>query len=80
MGRIDKSKGQDAAMQRRHLKHALYLIDEYELVKAGKHSHYKIVDQFYRAHHICRQNFLKGYREFLANNRDPNALIPKKSW
>ena len=37
MGRIDRSGGQDATMERRHIQQMLRHIDEYEQVKKKKH-------------------------------------------
>lgn len=78
MGRIDRSNGQDSTMERRHVNAMLCNMEEYELVKTGKHSSFLQLKDFYRARGICKQNFLKYYRRFLLSNRDLESLIPKK--
>ena len=65
MGRIDKSRGQDSTMERRHIHAMLRNIDEYDLVKAKKHPTFKTAQDFYDTRNICKQNFLKYYRRFL---------------
>ena len=79
MGRIDKSQGQDATMERRHIHAMLRNIDEYDLVKAKKHPKFKLAIEFYEARNLCKQNFLKYYRRFVLCNRDINSLIPHKT-
>lgn len=79
MGRIDRSKGQDSTMERRHINVMLRHIDEYELVKQKIHPDLKTAQEFYDLHGICKQNFLKYYRRYLLSNRDIKALIPHKS-
>lgn len=78
MGRIDRSDGQDLAMERRHINAMLRNMAEYELVKNKKHSAFLNLEDFYQSKGICRQNFLKYYRRFLLSNRDVESLIPKK--
>ena len=78
MGRIDRSNGQDSTMERRHVNAMLCNMEEYELVKGGKHPLFLRVKDFYRARGICKQNFLKYYRRFLLSNRNLESLIPKK--
>jgi transposase InsO family protein len=79
MGRIDKSKGQDATMERRHIRQMLRHIDEYEQVKRKEHPDYRYAQEFYEAKGLQRQNFLKYYRRYLNGNREESALIPHKS-
>lgn len=79
MGRIDKSKGQDATMERRHIHQMLRYIDDYELVKQKKHPKYRFAWEFYEAKGIVKQNFLKYYRRYLLAHRDIKALIPHKT-
>jgi len=79
MGRLDRSAGQDATMERRHIHMMLRYIDEYELVKSKRHPEFSTAVSFYEARHICKQNFLKYYRRYLLQNRDINALIPHKT-
>ena len=79
MGRIDRSGGQDATMERRHIQQMIRHMDEYELVKKKKHLKYTFAKDFYDAKGICKQNFLKYYRRYLNNNRDISSLIPHKT-
>lgn len=79
MGRIDKSKGQDATMERRHIHQMLRHIDEYELVKKKLHPKYQFAWEFYEAVGLIKQNFLKYYRRYLLAHRDIQALIPHKT-
>jgi hypothetical protein len=79
MGRIDKSKGQDATMERRHIHQMLRHIEEYEQVKKKVHPRYRSAQAFYEAKGLCKQNFLKYYRRYLQANRETHALIPHKS-
>ena len=48
MGRIDRSGGQDATMERRHINAMLRHVADYELVKARAHSKYITVKMFYK--------------------------------
>lgn len=79
MGRIERSNGQDAVMERRHIQVMLKNIDEYELVKSKKHPKYKTVGEFYDDIGLCKQNFLKYFRRFTSSNRDVKSLIPHKT-
>lgn len=79
MGRIDRSAGQDATMERHLIRSMLANIEEYELVKSRNHPKYSCAAEFYAARGLYRQNFLKYYRRYLAANRVAEALIPRKS-
>lgn len=79
MGRIDRSNGQDAVMERRHIQVMLNNIEGYELVKSKKHPEYTTATEFYEGSGVCKQNFLKYYRRFINNNREIAALIPHKT-
>lgn len=79
MGRIDRSNGQDATMERRHIQAMLRHIDEYEQVKSKSHPKFRTASAFYEGRFICKQNFLKYYRRYLLNHRNINALIPHKT-
>lgn len=79
MGRIDRSAGQDATMERRHIAVMLRHIAEYELVKSNKHQEFMTAQSFYDARNICKQNFLKYYRRYLLSNREIGSLLPHKS-
>lgn len=79
MGRIDRSGGQDATMERRHINMMLRYIDDYELVKSKKHPKYATASIFYEACGMCKQNFLKYYKRYVYAGRDVNSLIPHKT-
>ena len=79
MGRIDRSGGQDATMERRHIQQMIRHIDEYELVKKKQHPCYRQAQEFYEAKGILKQNFLKYYRRYVDADRNISALIPHKS-
>lgn len=79
MGRIDRSNGQDAVMERRHIQVMLRHINEYEQVKSKSHLEFKTATEFYKAKGVCKQNFLKYYRRYCIANRDINSLIPHKT-
>ena len=79
MGRIDRSGGQDATMERRHIQQMLRYIDEYEKVKRKEHPTLSTAQAFYESKGVLKQNFLKYYRRYINANRDINALIPHKS-
>lgn len=79
MGRIDRSEGQDKTMERRHIHQMLRYIDEYDLVKSGKHPEYEKAQEFYDGRGVCKQNFLKYYRRFIDSGRKIESLIPHRS-
>ena len=79
MGRIDRSNGQDAVMEQRHIRSMLAHFDEYERVKRKQHSDHTFVHEFFAARGLCKQNFHKYYRRFLLHNRDVNALLPHRT-
>lgn len=79
MGRIDRSQGQDATIERRHINQMLRHIEDYELIKKGEHSRYKYVIEFFRDKGLCKQNFLKFYSRYQSLNRNVEALIPRKA-
>jgi transposase InsO family protein len=79
MGRVDRSGGQDATMERRHIQAMLRHIDEYECVKRKQHGLYKTAASFYKARGLCKQNFLKYYRRYVTQGRVVSALIPHRT-
>ena len=64
-------------MARNYLKHMKQLVQEYELIKAKKHSRYIFVTEFYKANNITRQNFIKYYNRFKLSSMD-SSLVPAK--
>jgi transposase InsO family protein len=79
MGRIDRSGGQDRTMERRHIQAMLRHIDAYELVKRKAHPEYQTATAFYAGAGVCKQNFLKYYRRYVAHGRELKALIPHRT-
>lgn len=79
MGRIDKSRGQDATLERRHITLMLRHFAEYELVKKKDHKEFATAQEFYEGRGVCKQNFLKYYRRYLLANRNESALVPHKT-
>lgn len=69
MGRIDRSGGQDATMERRHIHAMIRHIEGYELVKRRLHPEYRTATSFYAGIGVCKQNFLKYYRRYIENDR-----------
>lgn len=78
MGRLDRSSGQDAVMERRHIEAMLRNVYDYEAVKNRSHERYKTAKSFYLEKGLCKQNFLKFYRRYVLSNRCVEALIPRK--
>lgn len=78
MGRLDRSSGQDAVMERRHIEAMLRNVDDYEAIKNRSHERYKTAKSFYLEKGLCKQNFLKFYRRYVLSNRCVEALIPRK--
>ena len=70
-------QGGDNTLAARSIKQMIKLCEEYDLVKARKHTRYRFVTDFYNAHHLKRQNFLKFYHRY-KNTGDPNSLLPEK--
>ena len=68
---------QDATLQRNNIQYWKFLIEEYQLVKNKQHTRYRFVQDFYKAHGIKRQNFIKYYNRF-KNDKEDNALLPQK--
>lgn len=68
---------EDETLKRNYIQKYQFLINEYELVKSGNHTHYQRVEDFYQAHGTCRQTFLKYYARYCQSG-DPSSLIPGK--
>lgn len=60
--------GNDGTLSRKSIQYMEYLASEYELTKAKKHSRYKFATDFYKAHSLKRQNFLKYYNRYKQSN------------
>lgn len=79
MGRIDRSGGQDATMERRHIQLMLRHIEGYELVKQRLHPEYKTAAAFYAGVGVCKQNFLKYYRRYIPQGKESSSLVPHRT-
>lgn len=67
----------DKTLLQSRLKHFKFLIQEYELVKAKKHPRFRFVSDFYKAHGLTRQRFIKYYNRYKHEGTD-QALLPGK--
>ena len=70
-------KTTDQTMLKNYMQRMEYLSKEYELTKEGKHPRYRFVTDFYKAHNIHRQNFLKYYHRF-KESHNPTSFLPRK--
>lgn len=70
-------KDTDSTMARNYVKRMEYLAKEYELTKQGKHPQYRFVTDFYKAHSIHRQNFLKYYHRY-KESKNLKSFLPRK--
>lgn len=68
----------DTTLERNYIQKWRFLINEYELVKSGKHPQFRFVKDFYQFHGTSRQTFCKYYNRFLLSNRANTALLPQK--
>ena len=71
----DNSK--DLTLERNYIQKWRFLIQEYRLVKAGKHPRFRFAQDFYSFHGTTRQTFAKYYNRFLLSPSD-NAFFPRK--
>ena len=67
----------DTTLLRSRLRYFKFLIREYELVKAKQHPRYRFVADFYKAHGLTRQRFIKYYNRY-KHSGDEWALLPGK--
>ncbi len=70
-------KDPDSAMARNYMQRMEYLSKEYELTKQGNLPRSRFVSDFYKAHNIHRQNFLKYYHRYKESN-NPTSFLPRK--
>ena len=69
---------EDLTLVRNYIQKYQFLIAEYELVKQKKHTKYRLLDEFYKAHDTSRQSFLKYYNRFKLSGGDVTSLVPQK--
>lgn len=67
----------DRTIERNYIQKWRFLIPEYELVKAGRHDHFRSVGAFYRHHGTCSQTFRKYYNRFLQSGNEQD-LLPQR--
>jgi len=67
----------DKTLERNYVQKWKFLIGEYREVKQKRHSRFRLLDDFYRHHGICRQNFLKYLGRYSASG-DLSSLLPQK--
>ena len=67
----------DRTIERNYVQKWRFLIPEYEIVKAGRHEHFKSVGAFYRHHGTCSQTFRKYYNRFLQSGNEDD-LLPRR--
>ena len=70
-------KDTDSTMARNYKLRMEFLSREYELTKSGNHPRYRFVTDFYKAHNIIRQNFLKYYHRY-KESKDSKSFFPRK--
>lgn len=67
----------DKTLERNYKAKWKYLISEYESIKARKHTRYRFVGEFFKAHGISRQLFNKIYRRYCGSGCEED-LLPQK--
>jgi transposase InsO family protein len=65
-------------IEKNSIKYMLNFVDGYELVKSNNHPEFKSAREYFTANKICFQNFYKFYSRFVANDRDPQKLLPTR--
>ena len=68
----------DQTLQKNYIQTYQFLIGEYEQVKAHNHPDYRFVKEFYEAHGICAQTFLKYYNRYKQSGGTDLSLLPGK--
>jgi transposase InsO family protein len=64
----------DQTLVRNYLEKYRFLIKEYELIKAHKHSEYRYLEAFYKAHDTDRRSFLKYYNRYKQSGSESDLL------
>lgn len=72
-----KQNSNDKTLERQYKYKWKQLISEYEDIKAGRHTRYRFVGEFFKTHSISRQKFNKLYRRF-SGSGDEEDLLPHK--
>ena len=72
-----RNNSEDRTIHRNLIQKHRFLIGEYELVKAGKHPHFRFLEDFYRFHGTNRQTFLKYLHRYRQTGEE-ESLLPQK--
>ena len=72
-----RDNSNDRTVERNYIQKWRFLIREYELVKAKKHTRFRFVQDFYNFHGTNRQTFAKYYNRYRQTGAD-EALLPLK--
>ena len=67
----------DGTLERNYVQKWRFLIQEYELVKRGRHPKFRFVQDFYTFHGTDRQTFAKYYQRYQRDGGD-GSLVPRK--
>lgn len=73
-----RNNSKDETIKRNYVQVYRHYIEEYEQVKHGLHPRWQRVGEFYAAHGIQRQTFLKYYGRWRNGGQDAAALLPLK--
>lgn len=73
-----RNNSRDETIKRNYAQVYCHYVLEYEQVKAGLHPVWKRAGEFYAAHGLQRQTFLKYYGRYKASGSDVASLLPKK--
>jgi transposase InsO family protein len=70
--------GEDKTLERNYKQKWRHLVLEYELIKEKKHTRYRFVGEFFKAHGISRQLFNKIYRRYACSGKEEDLLPHKR--
>jgi hypothetical protein len=68
---------QNQTIKKNYIQKYRFFIREYQEVKAGVHTRYRHVQDFYEAHDLDRRTFRKYYSRYLQSGREED-LLPRK--
>ena len=72
-----RDNSNDRTVERSYIQKWRFLIREYELVKAKKHTQFRFVQDFYNFHGTNRQTLARYYNRYRQTGAD-EALLPRK--
>ena len=75
---MGKSVSESNQLIQERQRHYSSLIQDYERVKNKQHPLFRNANEFYKAHHLHRQTFLKYYHRFKQSDGDISTLLPQK--